>query len=69
MPGQARILSQAEIRDLFQILGNTRDRTIFDVGLYTGLRISETIAIKQSQVSPKMAVRFHQNSQRSVPSI
>jgi integrase len=53
MPGQARILSQNEIRDLFQILGNTRDRTIFAVGLYTGLRISEIIAIKQSQVFTK----------------
>ena len=53
MPGQARILSQNEIRDLFQILGNTRDRTIFAVGLYTGLRISEIIAIKQSQIFTK----------------
>jgi integrase/recombinase XerD len=53
MPGQARILSQNEIRDLFQILRNARDQTIFAVGLYTGLRISEIIAIKQSQVFTK----------------
>jgi len=53
MPGQARILSQTEIRDLFQILRNTRDQTIFAMGLYTGLRISEIIAIKQSQVFTK----------------
>ena len=53
MAGQARILSQTEIRDLFKILGNTRDQTIFAVGIYTGLRISEIIAIKQSQVFRK----------------
>jgi integrase len=45
-----RGLSQNEIRDLFKIFGKTRDQTIFAIGLYTGLRISEIIAIKQSQI-------------------
>jgi integrase/recombinase XerD len=50
MAGQARILSQAEIRNLFQILRNSRDQTLFALGIYSGLRIGEIIAIKQSQV-------------------
>jgi integrase/recombinase XerD len=53
MPGQARILSQNEIRDLFKILGNTRDQLLFALGIYTGLRIGEIIAIKQNQIFTK----------------
>jgi integrase/recombinase XerD len=48
-----RILSQTEIRDLFKILGNTRDQLLFALGIYSGLRIGEIIAIKQSQVFTK----------------
>jgi integrase len=50
MAGQARILSQADITNLFQILRNNRDQTLFALGIYSGLRIGEIIAIKQSQV-------------------
>jgi len=50
MTGQARILSQADIKSLFQPLRNSRDQTLFAQKIYSGLRIGEIIAIKQSQV-------------------
>ncbi len=50
MPGQARILTQTEIRDLFKILKNSRDQALFALGLYSGLRIGEIIALKQKQI-------------------
>lgn len=50
MPKRARVLSTQEIKDLFKILKNTRDQALFACGLYSGLRISEIIAIKQKDV-------------------
>ncbi|HEY9773708.1 MAG TPA: tyrosine-type recombinase/integrase [Planktothrix sp.] len=50
MPGQARILKPNEIRDLFRLLKNTRDQTLFALGIYSGLRVSKIIGLKYSQV-------------------
>jgi integrase/recombinase XerD len=47
MSKRARVLSTQEIKDLFKILKNSRDQALFACGLYSGLRISEIIAIKQ----------------------
>lgn len=50
MAGQARILSSQEIQAVFKQLDSERDRLIFSLGLYTGLRISEIICLKQEDL-------------------
>lgn len=50
MAGKAKILSSKEIKDVFNILSTTRDRTLFAIGLYTGLRISEILTLEQDQL-------------------
>ncbi len=50
MPGQAKILTSEDIKYVFQLLQTNRDRLIFSLGLYTGLRISEIICLKQNQL-------------------
>lgn len=50
MPGQARILTQTEIRDLFRILHNSRDQALFALGIYSGLRVGEIIALEYNQL-------------------
>lgn len=58
MPGQARILTQQEIRDLFRILRNTRDQALFALGVYSGLRVGEIISLKYKQLyAPSGGVR------------
>jgi integrase/recombinase XerD len=58
MPGQARILTQNEIRDLFRLLRNTRDQALFALGIYSGLRVGEIIALKYNQLyAPSGGVR------------
>lgn len=53
MPGQAKILSPAEIKTVFQILKNDRDRALFALGIYSGLRIGEIITLKRNQLFTK----------------
>jgi len=50
MPGKAKVLTSQEIRSVIQILKTPRDKTLFIAGIYSGLRISELISIKQDQV-------------------
>jgi integrase len=50
MAGQARILSPKEIKNIFDLLPAARDKTIFAVGNYTGLRVSEIVTLKSSQL-------------------
>jgi integrase/recombinase XerD len=59
MPGQAKILSSQEIQAVFKLLDSPRDRTIFAIGIYTGMRISEIIALKQDQVYTANGVRYN----------
>ncbi len=47
MPGMAKVLSAKEIQNILKVLISPRDKLLFATGLYTGLRISEIIAIKQ----------------------
>lgn len=50
MPGQAKILSSKEIENVFALLQNHRDKLIFALGIYSGMRIGEIIRLKQEQV-------------------
>jgi integrase/recombinase XerD len=50
MAGQAKILSPQEIQAVFKLLESPRDKALFAVGIYTGLRISEIISLKQCQL-------------------
>jgi integrase/recombinase XerD len=50
MPGKAKVLSSKEIQTILKVLKTDRDRALFATGLYTGLRISEIIAIGQNDV-------------------
>ncbi|MDZ4834935.1 MAG: site-specific integrase [Candidatus Melainabacteria bacterium] len=50
MPGQAKVLSKENIEAVFKILDNTRDKTIFALGIYTGMRIGEIIRLQQESV-------------------
>jgi integrase/recombinase XerD len=50
MPGQAKILTPAEIKTVFTILKNDRDRALFALGIYSGLRIGEIITLKRNQL-------------------
>lgn len=50
MPGKAKVLSSKEIQNVLKVLKSPRDKLLFATGLYTGLRISEIIAIKQEHV-------------------
>ncbi|MBA4027379.1 MAG: integrase [Cyanobacteria bacterium DS3.002] len=50
MPGKAKVLSSKEIQTILKVLKTERDRALFATGLYTGLRISEIIAIGQNDV-------------------
>ncbi len=50
MPGKAKVLSSKEIQNVLKVLKSPRDKLLFATGLYTGLRISEIIGIKQEHV-------------------
>lgn len=50
MPGKAKVLSSKEIQNVLKVLKSPRDKLLFATGLYTGLRISEIISIKQDHV-------------------
>lgn len=53
MPGQAKILTPSEIKTVFQLLKNDRDRALFALGIYSGLRIGEIITLKRNQLFTK----------------
>ena len=50
MTGQARILSQKEIKDIFKLLATPRDKAMFALGIYTGLRVSEIVTLRANQL-------------------
>lgn len=50
MAGQAKILTFKEIDAVFKILETSRDRLVFALGIYTGMRIGEIIRLQQDQV-------------------
>ena len=50
MVGQARILSPKEIKNIFQLLPTARDKAMFAIGIYTGLRVGELVALRADQL-------------------
>ncbi|MBL0189425.1 MAG: site-specific integrase [Candidatus Obscuribacter sp.] len=50
MPCKAKFLGSKEIQTVLKVLKPPRDKLLSAVGLYTGFRISEIIAIKMSDV-------------------
>lgn len=50
MAGQAKILTFKEIDAVFKILETCRDRALFGLGIYSGMRIGEIIRLEQDQV-------------------
>jgi integrase/recombinase XerD len=58
MAGQAKILSPQEILAVFKLLETNRDKALFAVGIYTGLRVSEIISLKQDQLFTANGVKY-----------
>ena len=58
MAGQAKILTSDDIKAVLKLLETPRDRAIFSLGIYTGLRISEIISLKQDQVFTTGGIRY-----------
>jgi integrase/recombinase XerD len=58
MPGQAAILGSKEIDRLFKLLETSRDKCLFALGIYTGMRISEIISLKKDQVFSDDGVKY-----------
>jgi integrase/recombinase XerD len=58
MAGQAKILTFKEIDAVFKILETARDRALFGLGIYTGMRIGEIICLKQDQVFTADGVKY-----------
>jgi integrase/recombinase XerD len=58
MAGQAKILTSKEIESVFKILETDRDKALFGLGIYTGMRIGEIIRLQQDQVFTDDGVRY-----------
>jgi len=50
MTEKAIVLNSVDIRSMFMLLDTPRNRALFAIGLYTGLRISDIIALPQAAV-------------------
>jgi integrase/recombinase XerD len=50
MAGQARILSSKEIGGIFKVLPTARDKALFAIGIYTGLRVGEIVSLRTDQL-------------------
>lgn len=58
MPVQASVLTPKQIGDVFKILETSRDRAMFGIGIYAGLRIGEIIRLQQDHVFTDDGVRY-----------
>jgi integrase/recombinase XerD len=58
LAGQAKVLSKEDIQAIFKQLDTQRDKLIFAIGIYTGMRISEILALKQDQVFTQEGVKY-----------
>lgn len=50
MPGQARILSSKEISRIQKFLPTARDKALFALGIYSGLRVGEIVQLRYDQL-------------------
>jgi len=64
MPGQAKILTADEVKTVFKLLNSPRDRALFAFGIYTGMRISEILSLRQDQVFTADGVKYNLALQR-----
>jgi integrase/recombinase XerD len=55
MAGQARILSPKEIAGIFKVLPRKRDKALFALGMYTGLRVGEIVSLRTNQLFTESA--------------
>jgi len=58
MPGQAKVLSPQDIQSIFRFLESTRDRTIFAIGVYTGMRIPEIMSLREDQIFTESGAKY-----------
>ena len=54
--GQAKVLTNEEISELFSAMDSARDRALFGIMLYCGLRVSEAIALRSADVKGDVVV-------------
>ncbi len=54
--GQAKVLTHGEIEKLFEALDSPRDRALFGVMIYCGLRVSEAISLRPSDLKVSVLV-------------
>ncbi|HNH75637.1 MAG TPA: tyrosine-type recombinase/integrase, partial [Candidatus Obscuribacter sp.] len=50
MAGQAAILKDKDIQNIFQVIPSPRNKLLFAIGIYTGLRIGEIVRLETDQV-------------------
>jgi integrase/recombinase XerD len=50
MAGKAAILKETDVKNIFKFVQSPRDKLIFAIGIYTGLRISEILRLQTDQV-------------------
>ncbi len=58
MAGQAKILTPKVIESVLKLLPTQRDKILFSLGIYTGLRVSEIISLKQDQVFTTSGIKY-----------
>jgi len=58
MAGQAKILTSKEVDSVFKMFESSRDRAIFALGIYTGMRIGEIISLKREQVFTADGIKY-----------
>jgi integrase/recombinase XerD len=54
--GQAKVLTSGEIAQLFSVMDSPRDRALFGIMLYCGLRVSEAIALRPIDIKGDVLV-------------
>ena len=54
--GQAKVLTSGEIAQLFEAMDSPRDRALFGIMLYCGLRVSEAIALRPCDIKGDVLV-------------
>jgi len=54
--GQAKVLTHDEIAQLFGAMDSPRDKALFGILLYCGLRVSEAIALRPDDIKGNVLV-------------
>jgi integrase/recombinase XerD len=59
MPGQAKILTADDVKTVFKLLDSPRDKALFALGVYTGMRVSEILSLRQDQLFTADGVKYN----------